>query len=162
DVQFISDDRLNTRILLEGDDVSDAIRTEECGNQASVVAALPHVRVALLARQRAFLEPPGLVADGRDMGTVVFPDADIKIFLTASPEERAKRRYKQLIEKGISVNLATLSREIAERDERDASRPVSPLKPAPDAVVLDTTGVTIEQVVNQIISLLDQGKLRAN
>lgn len=162
DVQFISDDTLKTRILLEGDDVSDAIRTEECGNQASRVAALPHVRVALLARQRAFLEPPGLVADGRDMGTVVFPDADIKIFLTASPEERAKRRYKQLIEKGISVNLATLSREIAERDERDSSRPVAPLKPAPGAVVLDTTGVTIDQVVAQIISLIDQGKPRAN
>ena len=162
DVQFISDDALNTRIILEGDDVSELIRTEECGNQASMVAALPHVRIALLARQRAFLEPPGLIADGRDMGTVVFPDADVKIFLTASPEERAKRRYKQLIEKGISVNLATLSREIAERDERDATRSVAPLRPAPGAVILDTTGVTIDQIVDQIISLIDQAELRVN
>lgn len=162
DVQFISNGEEKTRILLEGEDVSDAIRSEECGNQASIVAVLPQVRIALLARQRAFLEPPGLVADGRDMGTVVFPDADVKIFLTATPEERAKRRYKQLIDKGMSVNLATLSREIAERDERDASRLVAPLKPAQDAIVLDTTGVSIDQVVDQILSLIDQNQLCIN
>jgi cytidylate kinase len=162
DVQFISNGEESTRILFEGEDVSDAIRSEECGNQASIVAALPQVRIALLARQRAFMEPPGLVADGRDMGTVVFPDADVKIFLTATPEERAKRRYKQLIDKGMDVNLATLSREIAERDERDASRQVAPLKPAPDAVVMDTTGVTIDQIVDQILSLIDQSQLCIN
>lgn len=159
DVQFISSSGENTRIFLEGDDVSDAIRGEECGNQASIVAALPQVRIALLARQRAFLEPPGLVADGRDMGTVVFPEADVKIFLTASPDERAKRRYKQLKEKGMSVNLSALSREIVERDERDISRLVAPLKPAPNAVVLDTTEMTIEQAVDQITNLIDQSRL---
>lgn len=159
DVQFISNGEKSTRLLLEGEDVSDAIRSEECGNQASIVAALPQLRIALLARQRAFMELPGLVADGRDMGTVVFPEADVKIFLTATPEERAKRRYKQLIDKGMDVNLATLSREIAERDERDASRLVAPLKPAPDAVVMDTTGVTIDQIVDQILSLIDQSQL---
>ena len=151
DVQFISNDEKSTRLLLEGEDVSDAIRGEECGNHASIVAALPQVRIALLARQRVFMEFPGLVADGRDMGTVVFPDADVKIFLTATPE--------QLIDKGIDVNLATLSREIAERDGRDASRLVSPLKPAPDAVILDTTGVTIDQVVDQILNLIEQSEL---
>lgn len=143
-----------TRVLLEGDDVSDAIRTEQAGNSASRVAALPGVRTALLERQRAFRTPPGLVADGRDMGSVVFPDAEIKVFLTASPEERAKRRYKQLKEKGFSGSLSALSEEIAERDRRDASRAVAPLKPAPDAVQIDTTGVGIDQVVERVLTLV--------
>ena len=151
DVQFITDNQLNTRILLEGDNVSEAIRTEECGNQASRVAALPMVRIALLARQRAFLEPPGLVTDGRDMGTVVFPDADIKIFLTASPEERAKRRHKQLKEKGMSVNLAPLLEDIERRDLRDSQRGASPMIAAEDAILLDTTELDIEAVVAKIL-----------
>lgn len=143
-----------TRVVLEGHDVSDAIRTEGAGNSASKVAALPAVREALLERQRAFRTAPGLVADGRDMGTVVFPDAEIKVFLTASPDERAKRRYKQLKEKGFSGSLSALSEEIAERDRRDASRAVAPLKPAPDAVQIDTTGVGIDQVVERVLTLV--------
>ena len=130
-----------------------AIRTEESGKAASTVAAIPEVRDALLARQRAFQQLPGLVADGRDMGTVVFPDAGLKIFLTASAEERAKRRHKQLMEKGISANLAQLFDEIAERDKRDSQRDTAPLKPANDAVELDTTHMTISEVVDRIIAL---------
>src|SRR5690606_4731459 len=118
---------------------------------ASRVAAWPEVRAALLERQRAFARPPGLVADGRDMGTVVFPEADLKIFLTASAEERARRRYKQLKDKGLDVSLPALSREIAERDLRDSTRAVSPLKPAPDAQVIDSTGLSIEQVVDLVL-----------
>jgi cytidylate kinase len=114
---------------------------------------VPAVRRALLARQRAFRHPPGLVADGRDIGTVVFPDADLKIFLTASPEVRAERRYKQLIEKGISANLRALSRDLAERDARDANRPVAPLVPAPDSQVLDSSALSIEAVVERILRL---------
>ncbi len=139
------------RVLLAGEEVSQAIRSEQCGNDASRVAALPRVREALLARQRAFQRPPGLVADGRDMGSVVFPGAALKVFLTASAEERAKRRYKQLKEKGFDVSLSTLSREIAERDHRDASRLVAPLRPARDAVVLDTTGAGIEEVLERVL-----------
>lgn len=154
DVTFADLGGAEIRLLLEGDDVTDAIRTERCGDAASRVAALPLVREALLARQRAFQQPPGLVADGRDMGTVVFPGAPYKVFLTASAEERAKRRYKQLKQKGFDVSLSALSREIAERDQRDASRPVAPLKPAPDAVVLDTTGMTIEEVVERVLALV--------
>ncbi len=141
------------RILLEGEVVGDAIRTETCGNAASKVAALGAVREALLQRQRDFQQPPGLVADGRDMGTVVFPEADVKIFLTASVDERAQRRYKQLKDKGISANLPDLLTEIAERDERDAQRSVSPLKPAADAVVLDTTSLTINEVRDKVLAL---------
>ncbi len=141
------------RILLEGEPVGAAIRTEACGNSASRVAALGRVREALLQRQRDFRQPPGLVADGRDMGTVVFPDAEVKIFLTASVEERARRRYKQLIEKGISANLADLMKEIAERDARDTQRAVSPLKPAADAVVLDTSEMNINEVVDKVLAL---------
>ena len=122
------------RILLDGEDVTGAIRTETAGAAASRVAAMPPVRTALLERQRAFARPPGLVADGRDMGTVVFPDAALKIYLTASADERARRRHKQLKEKGLTVNLADLSQEIRERDRRDSSRPVAPLRPAEDAV----------------------------
>ena len=143
-----------TRVMLEGQDVSDAIRTERAGKSASRVAALAAVREALLERQRAFRTAPGLVADGRDMGTVVFPNAEIKVFLTASPEERAKRRYKQLKEKGFSGSLSALSKEIAERDRRDASGPVAPLKPAPDATLVDTTGLDIEQVVARVLALV--------
>lgn len=141
------------RILLEGEDVTRTIRSEDCGNKASKVAALQALRKALLARQRAFRQPPGLVADGRDMGTAVFPEADLKIFLTASPEERAKRRYKQLKEKGISVIFSDLLEDIAERDERDAKRGVSPMKPAVDAVVVDTSDMNIDQVVERVLDL---------
>jgi cytidylate kinase len=146
-----------TEVLLEGEVVTDDIRTETAGNNASKVAAIPEVRVALLQRQRDFAQPPGLVADGRDMGTVVFPHARVKIFLTASAEERAQRRYKQLKEKGISANLADLQAEIAERDERDAKRTVSPLKPADDAVVLDTSELSIEEVTAKVLQLCEQG-----
>jgi cytidylate kinase len=145
-------------VLLEGEVVTDEIRSEVAGQGASRVAAWPSVRSALLERQRAFARPPGLVADGRDMGTVVFPRADLKIFLTASPDERALRRYKQLKDKGSDVSLAALSREITERDLRDSTRTVAPLKPAPDAEVIDSTGLTIEQVVDQVMAL---GRMRA-
>lgn len=152
DVQFIAVETSDPpRILLEGQDVTETIRTEKMGNAASKVGALPKVRIALLSRQRAFREPPGLVTDGRDMGTVVFPDAEIKIFLTASPEERAQRRYKQLMEKGINVNLGDLVDELRERDIRDKERAVAPLKPADDAVIIDTDQLSIEQVVQQIL-----------
>lgn len=149
-------DGANVRVFLNKIDVTDAIRTETCGNQASKVAALPAVRQALLERQRAFVESPGLVADGRDMGTVVFPNATAKIFLTASAEERAERRYKQLKEKGLNVNLAHLSREIQERDERDASRAVSPLIPAEDAIILDTSGMPIDEVVSKALEIANR------
>jgi cytidylate kinase len=138
-------------ILLENQDVNDEIRREEVGNQASEVARMPAVRQALLKRQRAFRQPPGLVADGRDMGTVVFPDAALKIFLTASPQVRAERRYKQLIEKGISANLRALSRDLQERDARDANRAVAPLVPAPDSQVLDSSALSVDAVVEQIL-----------
>ena len=140
--------------LLEGEAVGDAIRSETCGNAASKVAALPAVRAALLQRQRDFVQKPGLVADGRDMGTVVFPEAKAKIFLTASVEERAQRRYKQLIEKGISANLAGLLEEIAERDARDSQRKAAPLKPADDALQLDSTSMAIDEVVERVVQQL--------
>lgn len=153
DVQFIANaDGKGQRIILEGEEVTDAIRNEQVGAGASQVAALPAVREALLQRQRAFQEFPGLVADGRDMGTVVFPDAPLKIFLTASAEERARRRYLQLKAKGDDVNLASLLDEIRERDERDTQRTVAPLKPAGDAIQLDSTELTIEQVFERILS----------
>jgi len=140
-------------IWLEGREVSTRIRSEEAGNGASRVAVMPGVRAGLLERQRGFARLPGLVADGRDMGTVIFPDAGLKIFLTASPEERAKRRYNQLKDKGLSANLAALSLEIAERDRRDASRSVAPLKPADDAFIVDSTSMTIEAVVARVLEL---------
>ncbi|WP_277052967.1 (d)CMP kinase [Zestomonas thermotolerans] len=153
DVQFVAaEGGQPQRIILEGEEVTDVIRTEQVGAGASQVAALPAVREALLQRQRAFCEPPGLIADGRDMGTVVFPDAPLKIFLTASAEERARRRYLQLKAKGQDVNLASLLEEIRERDERDMQRAVAPLKPAPDAVQLDSTELSIEQVLERILS----------
>ena len=141
------------RIWLEGVEVSKDIRSEQAGAGASRVAVMPGVRAGLLDRQRAFARPPGLVADGRDMGTVIFPDAKLKIFLTASPEERALRRYKQLKDKGLDANLAALSLEIAERDRRDASRAVAPLKPAADAVIVDSTSMPIESVVARVLEL---------
>ncbi|WPC06760.1 (d)CMP kinase [Pseudomonas sp. MBLB4123] len=152
DVQFnAATDDQGQRIILEGEDVTDLIRNEQIGAGASQVASLPAVREALLQRQRAFQELPGLVADGRDMGTVVFPDAPLKIFLTASAEERARRRYLQLKAKGDDVNLASLLDEIRARDERDTQRAVAPLKPAADAIQLDSTELSIEQVLERIL-----------
>lgn len=158
DVQFVAQGIESTRVILEGEDVSDTIRTEKTGNAASIIAALPAVRDSLLSRQRAFREEPGLIADGRDMGTVVFPDADLKIFLLASPEERAMRRYNQLKERGISVTLSDLIKELQERDRRDQERSVAPLKPAEDAIRVDTDRLTIDQVVDRIISEIDRKK----
>ena len=158
DVVFsVSENGLETAVLLEGEDVTADIRSETAGNNASKVAAIPEVRTALLQRQRDFAQQPGLVADGRDMGTVVFPNAKVKLFLTASATERAKRRHKQLKAKGISANLADLQTEIAERDERDSKRAVSPLVPADDAVVLDTSEMTIEEVTEKVLQLCQQG-----
>ena len=159
DVEFRPGEKMHANIFLEGQEVSDTIRTEEIGNCASIIAAIPSVREALLTRQLAFRQAPGLIADGRDMGTVVFPQAKIKIYLTASPEERAKRRYKQLKEKGINVNIPALSREIAQRDERDASRTIAPLKPADDAIIIDTSDMGIDEVVEQIEQLLVSNEL---
>lgn len=139
------------RTLLEGRDVTDLIRGEAASRMASAVAVHPGVRAALLARQRAFREPPGLVADGRDMGTVVFPDAALKVFLTASAEERARRRHKQLIEKGISITIDSLLRDIRERDARDATRAVAPLAAAADAVLLDTTDLSIAAATDAVL-----------
>ena len=141
------------RVLLDGRDVTGELRSETTGNAASRVAAMPAVRAALIGRQRAFALPPGLVADGRDMGSIVFPDAPLKIFLTASAEERARRRHKQLKEKGLTVNLGDLSREIRERDHRDANRSVAPLRASADAVLIDSTNIGVEQVVAQIEDL---------
>ncbi|MDP2243915.1 (d)CMP kinase [Pseudomonas sp.] len=153
DVQFLAGAQgQGQRIILEGEEVTDAIRNEGIGAGASQVASLPAVREALLQRQRAFQEMPGLVADGRDMGTVVFPGAALKIFLTASAEERARRRYLQLKAKGDDVNLASLLDEIRARDERDTQRAVAPLKPAADAIQLDSTELSIEQVMERILS----------
>jgi CMP/dCMP kinase len=155
DVQFVANQSgMPAQVILEGSDVTHKIRTEECGNAASKVAALPTVRQALLSRQRAFREPPGLIADGRDMGTVVFPEAPLKIFLQATAEERALRRYKQLKDKGINVSLTRVFEELVDRDERDKARVVAPLKPADDAIILDTTRMTIEEVFNKILDLL--------
>jgi cytidylate kinase len=145
-------------ILLAGVDVTSDVRSELASQGASRVAALPAVRAALVDRQHRFAEPPGLVADGRDMGTVIFPGAELKIYLTASAEERAKRRYKQLKDKGSAASLAALSREIAERDLRDSTRSVAPMRPADDAVILDSTKMAVEEVVAEIMSL---GRSRA-
>ncbi len=151
DVQFLAQETSASQIILEGEDVTTTIRTEKMGNAASIVGALPAVRAALLSRQRAFRDTPGLVADGRDMGTVVFPDAELKIFLTATPEERALRRFNQLKQQGISVTLGDLIMELRERDKRDQERAVAPLKPAEDAVCIATDGLTIDQVVERIL-----------
>ncbi|BCG10060.1 (d)CMP kinase [Buttiauxella agrestis] len=151
DVRFVANNG-NLEVILEGEDVSAEIRTQEVANAASQVAAFPRVREALLRRQRAFREAPGLIADGRDMGTVVFPDAPVKIFLDASSEERAHRRMLQLQEKGFSVNFERLLAEIKERDDRDRNRAVAPLMPAADALVLDSTSMSIEDVIKQALS----------
>ena len=153
DVVFGIDPQGEELVTLNGRDVTSDIRSETAGQGASRVAAWPNVRMALLDRQRAFAAPPGLVADGRDMGTVVFPAASLKVYLTASAEERALRRYKQLKDKDPSVSLSALSREITERDLRDSTRAVAPLKPAPDARVIDSTGLTIDEVVGRVVEL---------
>jgi cytidylate kinase len=153
DVRFGMDARGDEQVQLAGADVTRELRAETTGEAASRVAAWQPVRSALIGRQRAFARPPGLVADGRDMGSVVFRDAGLKIFLTASAEERALRRYKQLKEKGLSGSLAALSAEIAERDRRDTTRAVAPLVAVPEAVVVDSTALTIEEVVGRVIEL---------
>jgi len=145
--------------LLSGRDMSSRVRAEDVSMMASEVAAVPAVRRAIVARQRAFVRPPGLVADGRDMGTVIFPDAGLKIFLTASVDERASRRYKQLKEKGESVNLSRLFREIKARDERDMTRPVAPLRPAEDAIHIDSTEHSIKEVLKIIQKLVEERSL---
>ncbi|AOW82177.1 (d)CMP kinase [Vibrio mimicus] len=154
DVQFIAEGEL-VKVILEGEDVSRELRKEETGMAASKVAALPRVREALLRRQRAFASGTGLVADGRDMGTVVFPSAEAKIFLDASAEERARRRFKQLQLKGLDVKFDALLSEIQERDDRDRNRAVAPLRPAEDALVLDSTSLTIDEVVEQALQYIE-------
>ena len=153
DARFEVNEAGGERVLLDGRDVTRELRAEVTGNMASVVAVMPAVRAALLERQRAYAVAPGLVADGRDMGTVVFPSAGLKVFLTASAGERARRRYNQLKEKGLAANLAGLSQEILERDRRDSARSVAPLRPAADAVVIDSTGITVDDVVSRILVL---------
>jgi len=138
-------------VRLEGAEAIEAMRTEEVGIAASRVAAKPTVRQALLARQRGFRRPPGLVADGRDMGSIVFPDAPLKVFLTAAVETRAERRYKQLMEKGMYAKMTDVVEDLRRRDERDSTRPVAPLKHYPDALFLETTGLTAEQAVEKIL-----------
>ncbi|WCE30665.1 (d)CMP kinase [Vibrio sp. SCSIO 43137] len=154
DVQFIAEGDL-VKVILEGEDVSPELRKEETGNAASKVAAFPRVREALLRRQRSFSTEAGLVADGRDMGTVVFPNAEVKIFLDASAEERANRRLKQLQDKGLSVKFDHLLREIQERDDRDRNRAVAPLRPAEGALVLDSTSLSIEEVVEEAMKYIE-------
>lgn len=154
DIRFSDDADGNPRVLVDGVDVSDELRTETAGAAASTIAAVGPVREALKRRQHAFRRPPGLVADGRDMGTVIFPDAPYKVFLTASAAERAKRRHKQLMDKGVSVTLAGLLSEIQARDERDFNRTVAPLRAAEGAVHIDTTGVPIEDIVERVLALV--------
>ena len=153
DVRFAVDPQGNEQIWLEGEEVSQAIRTEQAGEGASRVAAMPGVRTALLGRQQAFAKPPGLVADGRDMGTVVFTAASLKIFLTASADERARRRYNQFKDKDLGANLAALSLEIAQRDRRDANRTIAPLRAADDAILIDSTSMSIDAVVARVLEL---------
>ena len=154
DIAFVPGDPADpVRTLLDGADVTREIRSEQCGNDASRVSAVPEVRATLLARQHGFRRPPGLVADGRDMGSVVFPDAPVKVFLTASAQARAERRHKQLIAKGIGVSVTRLFREMTERDKRDRERSVAPLKLAEDAVVVDTTGLDADTVVARVLEI---------
>ncbi|MGQ3891394.1 (d)CMP kinase [Legionella sp. CNM-4043-24] len=155
-LNFETDPHLNSKVLLDGKNVFDMIRSEECGQDASKIAVVPEIREALLARQRAFAQPPGLVTDGRDMGTVVFPDAVLKIYLFASAEIRAERRYLQLKEKGINVSLAQVVDELTQRDARDTARLHAPLKPAEDSVFVDTTGLTIVQAFNDVLKLINE------
>ncbi len=156
DVCFESNEDGSERIYLQGRDVTHDVRTETTGAGASIVAAIPAVRTALFKRQRAFQRPPGLVADGRDMGTHVFTDAVLKVFLTASAQERAKRRYKQLKDKGMDVSLAALSRDIEDRDRRDTERSVAPLKPASDARILDSSELTVDAVTKTVLDWVAQ------
>ncbi|MBB5860611.1 cytidylate kinase [Xanthomonas arboricola] len=153
-VEFDDAGEAGLRVLVNGVDATGELRLETTGALASAIAAIPEVRSALKERQRAFRQAPGLVADGRDMGTVIFPDAAFKVFLTASAEERAGRRHKQLMEKGVSVIFDDLLREIMARDARDAQRVVAPLRPAEDAVLIDTSGMGIEDVVQRVVGLL--------
>ncbi|MGW8340216.1 cytidylate kinase [Xanthomonas axonopodis pv. khayae] len=153
-VEFDDAGEAGLRVLVNGADATGELRLETTGALASAIAAIPEVRSALKERQRAFRRAPGLVADGRDMGTVIFPDAAYKVFLTASAEERAGRRHKQLMEKGVSVIFDDLLREIMARDARDAQRVVAPLRPAEDAVLIDTSGMGIEDVVQRVVGLL--------
>ncbi|MCW8866577.1 MAG: (d)CMP kinase [Colwellia sp.] len=158
DVQFEISSKGESKVILEGENVTDSIRTEEIGALASKVAAFPRVREALLRRQRAFSVSPGLVADGRDMGTVVFSNAPVKVFLTASAEERAERRFNQLKEKGFDVKIGRLLDDIRQRDERDRNREVAPLVPAEGALIVDSTDLSITEVVNKVLSFAN-GKL---
>jgi CMP/dCMP kinase len=154
EIRFETTEEGDLHVFVNGKDATRQLRTETAGAAASAIAAHPPVREALLGLQKRFKKLPGLVADGRDMGTVIFPEAQHKIFLTASAEERAKRRYKQLKEKGVSVNLDSLLHEIAARDERDAGRAVAPLKPADTAIILDTTGMPITEVIERVLAVL--------
>lgn len=154
DIEFVTQSDNGMKVLLEGEDVTRELRTEETGALASQVAAVPAVRQALLERQRDFARLPGLIADGRDMGTEVFPGAPVKIYLTASAEERAQRRYKELIEKGESVSLAALVEQVRSRDERDMSREASPLRPAADAIELDTSTMPISEVMDAVLNIV--------
>ena len=154
EIRFITDGEGEPHVIVNGKDSTRSLRTESAGAAASAIAAHPPVRAALVDLQLRFRTKPGLVADGRDMGTVIFPDAPYKVFLTASAAERAKRRYKQLKDKGVSVNLESLLHEIAARDERDAGRAVAPLKPADDAVTLDSTGMPITEVIERVLAVL--------
>lgn len=156
DVRFEERDGGEPRVFVDGVDATDELRTETAGAAASAIAALPPVRAALFDKQRAFRCAPGLVADGRDMGTVIFPDAPHKVFLTASAAERAERRYKQLKDKGLTVTLVGLLEEIVARDARDAERTVAPLKPAVDAVLIDSTGVPVDTVIERVLAVLRQ------
>jgi cytidylate kinase len=155
DIKFNLEDPDKEGIIVDGEDLTGAVRTEATGQLASVIAVYPKVRAALLERQRAFRRPPGLVADGRDMGTVVFPDAGLKLFLDATPDERARRRLIQLRKAGIGANIAALREEIRGRDVRDRSRSVSPLKPADDAVTIDTTELSVDAVLARVGQLIE-------
>lgn len=158
-VEFICNDRV--QVLVDGRDVTDFLSTEECGRIASKIAAFPKVRQALLAKQRAFRKPPGLVADGRDMGTVVFPDAPYKVFLTATLKERAKRRFLQLKAQDLDVNLDQIIKDLEERDQRDRERKEAPLVPAEEAVIIDSSDLSVEEVIDRILALLPQGVVKA-
>ncbi len=154
-LRFESSEHNETKVILDEEDISYEIRSEQCGQHASTIAAIPEVRAALLERQRSFAQTPGLVTDGRDMGTVVFPEAILKVFLYADEEERAQRRYLQLKEKQINVSLAQVVEDLAKRDTRDTARTHAPLKPAEDAIKIDTTSLTIVQVLNNVLILID-------
>ena len=157
DVQFeIKPNSELVSVILESEKVDSLLRTEDTGTKASIIAKFPRVREALLRRQRAFLTEPGLIADGRDMGTIVFPKAEIKFFLDASVEERAQRRYKQLLDSGVDASIRALSDEIQQRDERDRNRPVAPLVPAEDAVIIDTTELSVAEVIDSIMKIVGE------